>query len=199
MTKPLVIDEIGDELLTAEDFADLNIEECVDLEEGKLVCMGLNNIYHSKILTRLAIRFGSFVLEQKLGEIFSGDVGVFTQKDPTTIRGIDLAFVSNERLEEQPITGAKVLDVAPEIAVEITSPSNGLAYITKKNREYFKIGVKEVWVIITEAHEVHVYRSPKDIEVYILDEDDAVTCPDILPGFALPLEDIFDGVPRDID
>ena len=100
----------------------------------------------------------------------------------------DIAFVKMVRIPPEGEPTGKWL-IAPDLAVEIISPTDAVDDTTRKIREYFSAGVRQVWQISAEFRTVMVYRSPTDIK--LLTEEDTLTCDELLPGFALPLRDIF--------
>jgi Uma2 family endonuclease len=142
---------------------------------------------------RIEIRFGrildTFVTEHGLGEIQGGEVGIYTRRDPDTVRGADILFISHERLARA--TPGDFLDVAPELVVEILSPSDRWSEVKKKLREYLEAGVAVVLVVDPEEHSVSVYRSLTDI--HELTADDVLTVEDVLPGFSVPVAHLFAG------
>ncbi|MEM7013811.1 MAG: Uma2 family endonuclease, partial [Verrucomicrobiota bacterium] len=190
----IAIEEPEEELLTLEDFAQLDLGEVADLVDGKVVLMGNNNPDHSEILLNMGEPLRAFVREAKLGKAYGGDVTVLVRRGPDTGRGIDLAFVSNERLAKQP-SGVSALHVAPELAIEIMSPSNEWDGVHKKISEYFEIGVAQVWIVGVAVRMVTVFTSLTDSKGFLLSKGESLSCPEILPGFELPLSQIFEGLP----
>ncbi len=183
-----------EELLTIEEFGMLHFDEVADLIEGKVFLMGNNNPDHGIVQFNVSAAFKPYLRERKLGQVFAGDVKVLTRRGPDTGRGIDLAFVSNETLKDQP-DGVAALHVAPELGVEIMSPSNPLESVLTKLAEYFDIGMKEVWVISLAVRSVMVYNNPLDSKGYTLAKGESLRIPEILPDFELPLAEIFEGLP----
>lgn len=103
----------------------------------------------------------------------------------------DLAFVSFERWpRDRPVPRAAAWDVAPDLAVEVISPTDLTIEVLEKVRAYFRAGVRQVWLVFPREGVVHVYDSPKRITV--LDAMDDLEGGAILPGFRLRLADLFD-------
>lgn len=103
----------------------------------------------------------------------------------------DVAFVTADRspfstplLEDPP-----AFDVVPNLAVEVVSPTNGFDEVIAKIRDYFFAGVQLVWVIIPSQRQVYAYESPE--QVRILSEKHELDGGTVLPGFRLPLADLF--------
>ena len=134
---------------------------------------------------RLAIPLGTFIYAHRLGGIYGPDT---TFSIGANDRMPDIAFVSMTRIPPEGEPRSKWL-IAPDLAVEIISPTDAVDDTTRKIREYFAAGVRQVWQISAEFRTVMVYRSPTDIK--LLTEEDTLTCDELLPGFALPLRDVF--------
>lgn len=103
----------------------------------------------------------------------------------------DVAYVSFERwARDRRVPQARSWAVIPDLAVEIVSPNN-LAYeVEDKLLEYFRCGVRQVWVIYPAHARAYVYSSPASARV--LGRGDELDGGDVLPGFRLSLGDLFD-------
>jgi Uma2 family endonuclease len=117
--------------------------------------------------------------------IFMLDAAVDLKRRP------DLAFVTYERwAKNRPVPRTSVWDVIPDLAIEVISPTNGARDVIVKVGEYFRHGVKKVWIVYPLEEQVYVYHSPTSIRV--LTRSDRLESPEILPGFQLPLEQLFE-------
>ncbi len=116
-----------------------------------------------------------------------GEAGIVIRRDPDTLRGADVAYISRERLARACSQG--YLDVAPELIVEIVSPNDRWTDLTAKLEDYFSIGVDLVWVVDPQRRRVSCYRSPTDLA--LLGPGDTLTAEPILPGFMLPVSELF--------
>ena len=102
----------------------------------------------------------------------------------------DLAFVSYAtwpKAKRRP-KGAKWA-VAPDLAVEVISPSDVGKDLIAKIGEYFRAGCKAVWVVWPDAEQIHVYDSPKSVKIY--GATDTLEGDPVVPGFRLPLIELF--------
>ena len=134
---------------------------------------------------------GSFFVYSRQSGIGSGGVetGYRVRQDPDTVRGPDVSFNVRSREEgEYPIP--RFVPGAPDIAVEVVSPSNTAAEIARKVAEYLAAGSKRVWVVYSSTRSVRVHRADGTTVTYT--GDDVITDEELLPGFSLPLSDIFD-------
>jgi Uma2 family endonuclease len=82
-----------------------------------------------------------------------------------------------------------MLDVAPDLAVEVLSPSNTVQEMDRKLRDYFAAGVRLVWYVDPVARTIQVFTAVD--QVALLREDDTLTGDPVVPGFALPLRNLF--------
>ncbi|MGH2522008.1 MAG: Uma2 family endonuclease [Anaerolineales bacterium] len=173
----------GDEL-----FAMGDIGPC-ELVEGRIVMMSPTGFEHGSYESNFDEHLKTFVKRHKLGRVVVGEVGIYTRRNPDTVRAADVAFISHERLAQRKKKRG-YLDVAPELVVEVLSPNDSWSEVTQKLREYFAIGVRLVWVADPASRTVYAYRSLTDIrefpETAIFSGDDA------LPGFSVPVASLFE-------
>ena len=83
----------------------------------------------------------------------------------------------------------KFLELAPDLAVEVVSPSDSANEIQEKVNEYLDVGVRLIWVVYPIQHTVTVYAA--DRAGRLLNEADTLDGGDVLPGFSLAVADIF--------
>lgn len=105
----------------------------------------------------------------------------------------DVAFTRWDRLPGGLIPPEPIPDFAADLAVEVLSKSNTPAEIDRKMEEYIACGAKLVWVIDPDAHTAKVHPSPADPTE--LTAADALDGGEVLPGFRLPLADLFAKLP----
>ena len=103
----------------------------------------------------------------------------------------DVAFVSFERwARNRGVPRTRSWAVVPDLAIEVVSPTNTADEVAEKLDEYFLLGVRIVWVVYPRQCMVYAYTSPK--EVRVLTMGDVLDGGDVLPGFRLPVEKIFE-------
>jgi Uma2 family endonuclease len=151
--------ESRDPLLTLEDFEKLPEEDAYKLElvRGRVVREPRPGYEHGRILTDLVTLLISHVRHHALGMVVA-DIGVILATDPPTVRGADLAFFSVGGLQPDQVTRG-FARVAPDLSVEIVSPSNSRKEIEEKVLDYLNAGVRLVWVVEPRTRSVTVYRS----------------------------------------
>jgi Uma2 family endonuclease len=102
----------------------------------------------------------------------------------------DVAFVSAERWSlKLQVPASETWDVVPDLTVEVISESNSANAVARKIDEYFKAGVRAVWVIYPSTNKIYVYDSPT--QVRILQLGDELNGEGIIPGFHVPLSALF--------
>jgi Uma2 family endonuclease len=177
-------------LLTGEAFARLDIAERCELVAGRIVPMPPPpNHDHSQVVASVCWLVYSFVKANQLGRVGAGEGGLYTSFDPDTVRGADVTFTSTERIAQRD-PEKTYLDVAPNLIVEVLSPSNRPADMAAKLREYFAIGVELVWLVDPESRQVQAHRSMTSTQVF--HENDTLTADDVLPGFAVRVAQFFE-------
>ena len=173
----------GEELLARGDIGPS------ELIEGRIVMMSPTGFEHGDYELNFGETLKAFVRRNKLGKVVVGEVGIYIRRNPDTVRAADVVFISNER-HAQRKQKRGYLDVAPELVVEVLSPDDAWSEVTQKLREYFSVGVKLVWVADPASRTVYAYRTTTDVREFA--ERDALPGDDVLPGFSVPVKDLFE-------
>lgn len=164
-----------------------NLGPC-ELVEGRIVPMSPTSYTHGEVELNFGSELRTFVRAHNLGKVQVGEVGLYTQRNPDTIRSADVLFISNERFSQQKSPG--FLEVAPDLIVEVLSPSNSWSEITQKLREYFAIGVRLVWIADPETRSIFAYRALTDMREFT--ENDNLPGDEVLPGFSVAVAQLFE-------
>lgn len=175
------------ELMTAEQVYELPEDGTRrELVEGVLQTMSPAGGEHGRIAARLLIRVGVFVQAQRLGEVFAAETGFVLGRGPDTVRAPDVAYVRGERVPQARISGFPPL--APDLVAEVVSPHDRAVDVTKKALAWLDAGVRVVWVVDPDNRTVTVHR-PGGASV--LRGSDVLRDEDVLSGFALPLDELW--------
>jgi Uma2 family endonuclease len=180
---------IRKKLLTAEEFFLLPVPEDGSQQElvrGEIVTVAPPGGLHGLCCNKAGRRLGNFVDANDRGTVTSNDTGFITERGPDSVRGADIAFWSSERL---PVVPVGYIGIAPDMLVEVLSPSNSSKLIRGKLKEYFAGGVRMVWVIAPEDRTLTIYRTPD--EGRVLHETAMVTGEDVLPGFTCRVSELL--------
>ena len=165
-----------------------------ELVDGVLVekAMGYDE---SLLAMELGIYLAGFVKQHRLGEV-TGPDGTMRLM-PGLVRIPDIAFTSRARLPKKGAPREPIPDLAPDLAVEVLSKGNTKAEIKRKLREYFETGVRLVWLIDPKNRTALVHTSPAAVTK--LTEDQSLDGSNVLPGFVLPLRELFECLDRGRD
>lgn len=154
--------------------------------------MTRRNRRHSRTmanLTHLLVRW----LEQRTkprGEILAGEAGVRIRRDPDTMVGIDVAYISAELVGQTP-GNAVYIDGPPVLAIEILSPSDKHEEIVEKLQAYLSAGVDLVWIVDPDLRTVCVHRRGAEPELFNVHQQ--LSGEPELPGFRITVAEIFGG------
>ena len=141
---------------------------------------------HGVCCLKVGRKVGNFVDDQQRGITASNDTGFISERDPDTVRGADISFWSKERLREIP-TG--YIEIPPDLAIEVISPSDVFTKVQQKVKHYLQNGVGMVWLVDPIDRSVTVYKSLT--QSAILTENDMLVGDPILPGFSCCVRDLL--------
>ena len=173
---------------TEQDVIDIEARESrlCELVDGVLVEKTVG-YYESYLTVRLILLLGTFVEQHNLGCVAGAD-GMM-RLAPSLVRIPDVSFVSWGRLPGRRVPRVAIADLAPDLAVEVISPSNTAREMERKLQDYLAAGVRLVWYVHPGPQEVHVYTAERQA---VLTIDQELPGGDVLPGFVLPLRQLFE-------
>ena len=174
--------------ITGEDLFWLGDIGRAELVKGEIIRMSPTGYTHGLIESQVAHLLRTFVMKHHLGRVLTGEVGIYTQRNPDSVRAADVAYISNERLAQ--VESHSYLDVAPELIVEIISPGDRWTNIEDKLDEYFAIGVRLVWLVNPQKREIFIYHAPTDVTR--LTAEATLSGEDVLPGFEVTVAEFFE-------
>lgn len=179
----------GAQRLSVQDFIDLPEEDGyrLELSRGRLVREPGPGPLHSQVTGRLFVTLWTFVERKGLGLVFVESAFTLAN-DEAIVRVSDVAFVSSERIPEEGVTH-RFWELAPDLVVEVVSPSNRVSEMQQKTMEYLRAGTRLLWIVDPSERTVTVYRSRSDIR--ILEADDVLAGEDVLPGLRIPVAELF--------
>jgi Uma2 family endonuclease len=159
-----------------------------ELMRGEVVTMPLPGGRHGRIAGKILRRVGDFVEVGRLGETYAAETGFLIERNPDTVRGADVAFVRTERLAL--ITNEeKHIPFAPDLAVEVRSPSDRDDEVEEKVQLWLAAGSELVWTVDPDDRTVVVHR--RGAEPVPLREDDEIDGGDAIPGFRCRVSDLL--------
>lgn len=162
-----------------------------ELVEGELRRMTPAGYEHGFVISELQGRLWNYVRKHKLGHVAGAETGFMVGRGPDTVLAPDVAFVRQSQIDRLGIPKA-FLPEAPALAVEVVSPGDTAEEVDEKMRRWLAAGVEMGWVVYPGGRTVTVYRSLDDIRV--LTERDVLDGGDVVPGFQLRVEELFEGL-----
>lgn len=177
------------QLMTAEELLEMPDDGFrYELVKGELVKEMGTGLEHALISDNFYWNMGSYVRRYNLGRILTSDFGYRLRNDPDTVRIPDLAFVRRERLEAVSVIKG-YFPGPPDLAIEVISPNDRYRDVESKLSDYFEAGARMVILLEPDGRTVKVYRSPTD--VVVLTEADTLDGGDVVPGWRMPVAEIF--------
>ena len=143
--------------------------------------------YESRLAGVIFSIIEQFSQEHDLGFV-TGEAGL-TRVEPGQLRMPDVSFYSWSHFPDHLLPAGQILDVVPDLAIEVLSPSNTRKEMERKRKEYFLGGTSLVWEIDPHKKTVRVYTAPDDSRlVRVKGTLDGGT---VLPGFRLVVAELF--------
>lgn len=174
-----------EKLMTGEELA-CHPELHCELVEGRVVPIAFATVEQGILVGELGAILDTYAEKTGRGEVAIGNVGIYTRRDPDTVRGADVLLISHERLAR--LGPTTFLDVAPDLVAEILGPSDSWCEVKQRIQEYLSAGVLRVWVI-EPWKRLLAFRPGSEPET--LEVGDTLHDEEILPGFALLLSELF--------
>lgn len=160
-----------------------------ELIDGKLTRMSPAKRDHGLICVQIASALNQHVISRRLGLVFDSSTGF--RLDPENVLSPDAAFCSSATLRRDSPALDNFGSVPPDLCVEVISASERKAKIRRKLELYFTRGTRLVWLVRPRRKLVEVYTAPEAVTLKRLDDGDELDGGDVLPGFRLPLTQVF--------
>lgn len=161
-------------------------EKQIEIVNGEIEVKEMAGAKAGGVAARIIIEVGYYVKTKKLGRLYTPDTTFTIGKNE---RMPDVSFITAKRIPKKG-EPSKKWSFAPDLAVEVVSPTDSVKKVRDRLQEYFAAGVKEVWVVEPEISLLSVYHEPLK-PTAILTKEDELTSEEIFPGFRLKLSEIF--------
>jgi Uma2 family endonuclease len=158
-----------------------------EVVNGELVMRPKNNWQHGEICARLLTALKTFADSRRLGVVWDSSTGFWM--DNLNCRAPDISFVCKERLIGLNRREPAFFKGAPDLAVEILSPSMTRRELDERLKDFFSSGTKLAWVIDPDRELVEICHSPTQRR--LLGSGGSLDGEDLLPGFQYPVADLF--------
>ncbi len=170
-----------------EELADVVLPEHWEMVNGEVVALNPSSGRSARIGGRVYALFLRHGEEAGLGWAYPADAGFLLFEDRQTVRSPDAAFIVRDRLASE---AEGFVPIAPDLAVEVLSPSDRMADALAKVAMYIAAGVRLVWLVDPATQTITIF-SP-DAPPTKLSGDDILDGGDILPGFSVPVAEFFE-------
>ena len=159
-----------------------------ELVEGALSMMSPAGGRHGRITVRINKLLAIQVDDNNLGATFAAETGFLLATDPDTVRAPDAAFVRQDKMDSLE-DDSGYLPFAPDLAVEVVSPTDTFADVEKKAFSWLDAGTQLVLIVEPESETVHAYRSRWNIRV--LKPGEVIDAADVVAGWNVRVEEFF--------
>ncbi|UCC81883.1 MAG: Uma2 family endonuclease [Gemmatimonadota bacterium] len=178
----------GAKLMTAEELLrEQPPHKRSELIRGRLVVREPAGGRHGAVTMQIALPLASYVKERDLGRVYAAETGFKIESDPDTVRAPDVAFIVKARVPEEEPRGYPAY--APDLVVEVLGADDRPGEVLAKVGAWLNAGVRLVWVVDPSRKIARVYRA--DGGESLLECADSLRGGDVVPGFELPLEDLW--------
>ena len=161
-----------------------------ELVRGELRQTTPSGYAHGVMVGNLTAALGAFVRAHQLGHICAAETGFKISRQPDTVRAPDIAFIRQARRGSDPLPEG-FYEGAPDLAVEVLSPSDTLPHVEEKVGQWLRAGCAMVWVVNPKNRSVTVHKAAEAERM--LGEAETLDGDELLPGFAIAVADIFRG------
>ncbi|MEO6861175.1 MAG: Uma2 family endonuclease [Microcoleus sp.] len=165
-------------------FSEAGLDYKIELEDGRLSIMGPSDIVSSEIGSILIRLLGNWVYPRRLGRVFDSAGGFIMPN--TNVKAPDVSFVRAARLRQSPRYFGELV---PDLVVEIKSQSDRIKSIETKVLKFIELGAVVGILIDPDEETVTIYRSIG--EPTILGNGDILTIPELVPGWELPVSELW--------
>ena len=177
-------------LLTADELLRLSTTGGrYELVKGELFETPFAGGQHGSTTMRAGTLLGTYVRDNDLGTVYAAGTGFILHRNPDTVWAPDASFVSKDKLPMGELPRGYV-DVVPDLAVEVVSPSDRQGEVLDKVEEWLRAGTKLVWVIYPATRSATVHQSLG--EHYDLTEADTLDGGQVVPGFTCNIQELWD-------
>jgi Uma2 family endonuclease len=177
--------QAGRNRYTADDVYQLSLQgKHYELLNGELIEMTPAKQTHGAVAGEILRLVANFVRERKLGAVYAAETGFALPMGD--VLAPDVSFTLKERVQPE---GEGFTTVAPDLAVEVFSPSNTKTEMQEKVTAYFQAGTRLVWIVYPRSRTIYVYTAAD--KVTILQKGGTLDGSDVLPGFTAQVSDIF--------
>lgn len=154
-----------------------------ELVEGELKKMAPSGARHARVAANIIASLVQHVREHRAGAVYASEMGFRISRTPDTVRAPDAAFVRAARVVDTP----GFFDGAPDLAVEVISPSDSYSEVDEKTLTWLRAGARAVLLVDPRTQTIRVHRPDSAVIV-----TQTIEVEEVLPGWRLSLAEAFD-------
>jgi len=186
---------VATSLLTAEDLLRMPDDGWrYELVRGELRRTPLPGFQHGRIANRIAFQLTGHVEANRLGIVVAAETGFLLHTDPDEVRGADVAFISRSRYQATDFRPEKHFPGAPDLVVEVVSPSDSYSEVEEKVLVWLHAGARLVVLADPKKRVFFVHRPGASPE--ILGASEIFSADPVVPGWAIKVDDAFPPEPE---
>jgi Uma2 family endonuclease len=159
-----------------------------DLLRGKVRTMTPPGPVHGRVTAQAILQLGNHVCPRRLGAVYGDDTGFFLGRDPDTVLGPDVAFVSAERTHLEPKRG--YFPGPPDLAVEVRSSDDSRRALASKARQWIRYGCRLVLTLDPSDERAQVYRPGAPVQRF--GRGDGIDVGDVVAGLVMRVGELFE-------
>jgi len=163
-----------------------------ELDRGTLCVREPGGLYHGSAGVKISAALLHYVEVRRLGVVVGADVGFVLQRNPDTVLSPDVAFIRTDRVPTAH-AALRFFEGAPDLAVEVMSPSDRWPAVAAKASRYLQAGSRLVWVVDPPRRTVTVYRP--DTAACVLNGGETLEGREVIPGFRMLVDAVFPTFP----
>ena len=188
---------VSTKILSFEEWQSLpETEQACEVMDGVLIMSPGASDDHQWVELEIAFRLSTFVKENRLGVVLTAPRDVLVQREPLRVRQPDILFISAEKsgVTSRPGPGRPIpLEIAPDLIVEIISPSNTESEMNEKLDDYRNIGVLEAWLARPESGTIEVIpMNQQETDTHVTFGPGEILRSSVLTELAVPVSEIFE-------
>jgi len=157
-----------------------------ELIKGELLTMPPSGEEHGAVTMNISILLAQYVKSRNLGRMYAAETGFKLESDPDTVMAPDVSFIRRERLG--PLSMGYRAG-APDLVVEVLSPSDRKRKAEKKTSRSLALGALAVWLVDPQSRTVEVCKADGEKKLFTV--EDELTGDNIVPGFRCRVAEIF--------
>jgi Uma2 family endonuclease len=167
-----------------------------ELVRGELRTMTPTGLIHGLVTMRAASLLVAFVRSHQLGAVLAAETGYLLSRQPDHVRAADVAFIARGRLSRSDIHRPGYAPIAPDLVVEVISPSDTWSSVTEKALDWLAHGVKVVWLLDPDTRTAQIWRSGGEVDRRSGDAE--IDAEPVLPGFRCATSEMFPDLEADL-